>query len=345
MFVILALTAAMILQSTPADWKDWGSQTLDQIRRELYLSKSHLYAEDDTKSQPAFNWPSGVMLSALNAAAEADDKYKPWLREYVEAMRTYWHKDGGYDVLPHSKQPDRYYDDNAWMALDLIDTAEILQDPKYLEWAEETVAFMLTGEDDKLGGGIYWRENEKKSKNTCANGPSALACLRLYVKTGKKQYLEDGRRIFLWTRTHLQDPKSTLYWDSISLTGKINRTNWSYNTALMMKAGRLLSRLDPEFKDQPDPTAAAKERWLQPDKGLIKDDMAFAHLFFESLLERGFPEAGTYLRGLHDSATDTNGHVGKRWNDVANGPRTHFRLIDQASAARAYFMGYLATTK
>jgi hypothetical protein len=241
------------------------------------------------------------------------------------------------------KEPDRYYDDNAWVALDLIETWKILGERKYLDWAEKTVAFILTGEDDKLGGGLYWRENEKKSKNTCANAPSALACLKLYQATGKKEYLDVGRRLYGWTREHLQDPATKLYWDHVALSGKVDKTTWSYNTALMMKSARLLGRLDANARIGPDSTEAAKRRWLTPDKGLIKDDMAFAHLLFEAFLDRDFDSPGPFLEGLHARARDTNGHYGKRWDDVAASPRTQWRLIDQASAARAYLMGYLAS--
>lgn len=335
------MAIAVTLQSTPAEWKHWGCETLEAIRSELYLPKRKLYAEDSTKKQVSFNWPSGVMLSALNAGARVEAKYKPWLREYADAMRVYWHADGGYDVLPVPKTPDRYYDDNAWMALALIETSDILGDKKYLDWAEQTVAFILTGEDDKLGGGLYWREQEKLSKNTCANAPSALACLRLYTLTKKKSYLDAGRRLYSWTQAHLQDPASTLYWDNISLQGKVDKTTWSYNTALMMKAGKLLRELDGNAKVGADPLPAARAKWLDAKVGLIKDDMAFAHLFFEAHLDRGFTDCGIYLRGLHDKARDGNGHYGHRWDGIAKETRKPWRLIDQASAARAYFTAAL----
>jgi hypothetical protein len=126
------------------------------------------------------------------------------------------------------------------------------------------------------------------------------------------------------------------------LNGKIDKTTWSYNTALMMKAGKLLSQLDQAAITEPDPTEAARKAWLESKEGLIKDDMAFAHLLFEALLDRGFPDAGKYLRGLHERVRDGDGHYGNRWDQIASNPRRTFRLIDQASAARAYLAGHLA---
>ena len=43
--------------------------------------------------------------------------------------------------------------------------------------------FVLSGWDERLGGGIYWRPDHK-TKNTCSNGPGATAGLVLCGDTG-----------------------------------------------------------------------------------------------------------------------------------------------------------------
>lgn len=328
--------------STPEDWKAWGEECLNGIRTDFYLPKQHLYREDNSGNRIAFNWPAGVQLTALNAAARVDAKYKPWLRDFADATRRYWTKDGGYDSNPPpSKPPDRYYDDNAWMALALMETYQVLGDKKYLDWAKQTIDYMLTGEDEKLGGGLYWRENEKKSKNTCVNAPSALACAKLSDLLTEPKYLADAVRIYDWTRRTLRDPETDLYWDNINLSGKIERTTWTYNTALMIRAGHELAKLTkkPEYDEQAQASAiAAIGHWLDPKAGLIRDEMAFAHLLFEALVEEGYPSAPLYLEGLHAKSRDAKGRYGHRWDDIPTAPRSKYRLIDQASAARAYLL-------
>ena len=85
----------------------------------------------------------------------------------------------GYDAyLSSPGNSDKYYDDNAWMVLTFVEAYELTGERKYLYRAADAMRFVLSGWDEKLGGGIYWREN-KTSKNTCSNGPSATAALAL----------------------------------------------------------------------------------------------------------------------------------------------------------------------
>src|SRR5207248_297258 len=98
-------------------------------------------------------------------------KYADPLGSYADALQVYWteHKGiGGYDVLPGPKPADRYYDDNEWVVLALVEAYEATRDVKYRNRAEATFRFVLSGEDDKLGGGLYWQENKLESKNACS---------------------------------------------------------------------------------------------------------------------------------------------------------------------------------
>ena len=90
------------------------------------------------------------MLSALNGSVRADDRNARWLRDYVQATRVYWNDKGpvpGYDVSPGPKSVDRYYDDNAWMVLALVEASDILHDKKIFGYAEDTLKYVLSGED------------------------------------------------------------------------------------------------------------------------------------------------------------------------------------------------------
>lgn len=344
------LSVLLVLSVKQADFKQWGIEALEQIRRELYLPKTKLYAEDGVGTKPSFNWPAGVMLSALAAGAKVEPKYKAWLREYADATRVYWNEAGpvaGYDVLPMPKPKDRYYDDNAWMCLALIETYEVLGDKKYLKWAEEAFKFVWSGWDDKLGGGIYWRENEKKSKNTCSNAPSATCAFRLAAHTKNSDYVGKADRIWNWTAENLQDPKDKLYWDNTSLSGKVEETKWTYNTALMMRAAIERGEADSWYWRGRASLDPAIEKWFDPGTGAIRDAAPFAHLLFEALLLYQKVEQSKTLEGRLDRALiflrernrDAAGRYGPNWNDIPpkDGYRT-FRLIDQASAARAFFM-------
>lgn len=304
------------------------------------------YIEGDKRSgQLAFNWGVGVMLTALTPAAKEDPKWAERLRAYLRTVTTYWNEEGpvpGFDVLPAPKPVDRYYDDNAWMVMALIEAAEALNEPQWNTWAERSLRYVLSGEDDKLGGGIYWKETEKASKNTCSNGPAAAACLAMYRVNRNPEYLERARRLYAWTKSRLQDPEDGLYWDNIALDGRIEKTKWSYNTALMLRSAVELHELtgEPEYlADAKRMASAAVARWIRTD-GKVACEGRFAHLLLENLLRY---EAATGER-VFDSAAVTaqlkalkaDGWLGKRWDQPGSGDRVE--LIDQASGVRALFI-------
>ncbi len=321
-----------------------------------------LYGEEakvgEPPKQPAFNWGCGVMLSALNAGARVDRKFKPWLREYADAVQVYWNGAGpvaGFDVWPVPKPTDRYYDDNAWMVLALVETHEVLGDAKYLEHAKKTLRYVFSGEDAKLGGGIYWKENygpnEQPGKNTCSNGPSVAAALAVWKHTKSARSLAAAQRIYAWTRRNLRDSEDGLYWDGVGLDGRVDKTKWSYNTGLMIRSAAMLygATKNPIYlRDAREAEAASLKKWAG---GALKDEGKFAHLLMESWIykrrhtgQRAPATRAAMLQGLsflHEKGRDASGHYPGRWDRIVEKPLEKFSLIDQASAARGYFMAAL----
>jgi rhamnogalacturonyl hydrolase YesR len=379
MFALLVLATM-----TPADqYRQWGIETIEGIRQTMYIEKQRLYAEQiepgKPPTQPAFAWPAGVMLSALNSAAKVDSKYEAWMRDYADALFAYWRDDkqapvvegrrvGGFDVLPLPKTSDRYYDDNAWLVLAFIESSLILKDAKYLDIAEMTFQFVLSGEDRKLGGGLYWHENNRVTKNTCTNAPAAVAALRLFQITKNKAHLNKGRELYEWTKKNLQDPGDGLYWDNIDVrTGAVEKTKWSYNTGLMLTATAEMFKTEQFLEKLGDTSItpdqrrdklrelrremnrlrnAAQLRWVQPS-GAIACDAAFAHLLHEAFINT-YQVTGnadwrsasfSWLNFIRNKNRDSRGHYGKRWETEPKQPYAAGHLIHQASAARAFFVG------
>ena len=276
----------------------WGLDALKQIRADFYLPSRHLYADTANAGQPAspdkpaFMWACGVQLSALAAAAPLDPTWKTRLLDYAQSLDRYWNKPnednaiGGYDVLPVPKPLDRYYDDNEWVVLAMAEGYDVTADPALKARAEQAMAFVLSGEDKRLGGGIYWRESDKKTKNTCSNAPAIVAALRLYQITRKPAYLVTARRLYIWTNAHLQDADG-LYWDNMKLDGGLDKAKYSYNTALMLRANCLLYQETHEqpYLDEARRLARASEaQWVKPDTGAMADGGRFAHLLCEAFL-------------------------------------------------------------
>ena len=199
----------------------------------------------------SYLWPYAEMFAAVEALYEAtgDNHYLhllekqilPGLEEYLDDSR----KPAAYATYirtaPLSK---RYYDDNAWVGLNFINLYQATQENKYLDKAKLIWQFIESGMDNKLGGGIYWCEQEKDSKNTCSNAPAAVLALKLFQATNDSTYFKYGKQLYKWVKDNLQDTATDyLYFDNIKLNGKIGKAKYAYNSGQMMQAATLLYQL------------------------------------------------------------------------------------------------------
>ena len=335
----------------------WGAEALGQIRPGFYLPEQHLYGEEigpnRGRPKPAFVWPSSIMLSALAAAAKVDEQtYLPMLREYIDALRTYrTNRNGitGLDVWPAPKTSDRYYDDNAWMALALAEAYQATRDARDLQFADEALKFTLSGEDGRLGGGIYWHEDRFDRKHAVSCGPAICAAIILYQQTREKSYLDAAQRLYGWTRSHLRT-SDDLYADSIGVAdGAVDAKIYSYNTATMIRAGCLLFCATGQkhyLQEAQDSAKAAVARWVRSSDGAIVDESPMAHKLCESLVYLSATDhdphwrqiADGALKYLHERCRDPNGWYGRRWDESDVAALDPVRLLDQASAARAFWV-------
>jgi hypothetical protein len=362
LIVALLLVCSAGPTPPPPSYAERGKAIMTLIVRDFSIPKSGLYAgKIEPKLHPDVAWGAGVQLSALDAAAKVNKAaYFPLVRKYIDALDSYWlvaespvtHQQiGGYDVVPHPGSADRYYDDNAWIALDLIEAYDVGRDPKDLARAKATVAFILSGEDQKLGGGLYWHEQKLESKNTCGNAPGILSVLRLYRITGDPALLVTAKRLYAWTKTNLQGKDGT-YYDNIKLDppeGKdaVDKVALTYNSALMIRNECELFDIthDRAHLTEAERIAdAGIRRWVKPDTGAIGWRGCFAHLFAESLLELSARDHNTKWANVDHAALDflwthnrePSGYYPDDW-DKSDPPDEPPELIREASAARAYF--------
>lgn len=337
-----SLLSALVLMPSP-DIASAADQLYARIQADYWSERSGLYREawntDRSEKSAAFNWSVGVTLSALNARAKHDAGARKVLRRYVDSTEKYWNKRGpvpGFDVVPNPGGVDRYYDDNAWMVLALAEASEILDDPKQLDRAAAALDYALSGEDEKLGGGIYWRESDKASKNTCSNAPTAYACLLMSRKYGLNRYEEPGLRILKWTLANLMDPQDNLMWDSKSIkTGRVGRDKWTYNAALTVAA-----LAEAERRGIKSPVSArtmfdaAWSRWRKTGGGMDNPGR-FSHLLAETGLREGYlsrSDAEALAReviglGIDDRYPDN-------WHRRPETAAARYELIDQAAVLR-----------
>src|SRR6478609_6132747 len=158
-----ALSAAVLVLSfagaaksdEPNRYAQRAREVTEHIQKTFYDPASGVYLRSLTVRKPDYVWLQGVMLSNLVAAARSDpETYGPRLEKFFTALDGYWDakaKIPGYEAAPtRGNGNDKYYDDNAWLVIALLEAYETNHDPRYLARADETLRFVLSGWDDAI---------------------------------------------------------------------------------------------------------------------------------------------------------------------------------------------------
>jgi len=225
------------------------------IQTHFYDSASGYYKEvpapDKNHNPYSFLWPLCAMLQAANEI-EVLDKKEKMVDPMLTIIRDYYDPappaPGYASYIMKLKGGDRFYDDNQWIGITAMDAYARTNKQSYLNLGKEIYRYMMTGFDTVLGGGIYWQENKKISKNTCSNGPGIILALQLYQATKQKPFLDTAFMLYHWTNANLKAP-SGLYFDNISVKDKrIDTRRFSYNTGTMLQSNVYLYEITKDKK-------------------------------------------------------------------------------------------------
>lgn len=287
------------------------------LRRPLLLRES---VPSGSGPRYAYVWPYSQALAATidvltttRATAGVDpgidQTYQRDLDDRLKGLACYWDARPafglpGYDsasLPPYGDGGDKFYDDNAWIALELLRVYTLTASPEALQRAEEVFRFLATGWAGDLGdgsppGGVYWKlqtpTESSHGRHTCSTAPAAEVALRLYEITHNATYLEWGRRMHTWVDATLRDDDG-LYRDNITPGPRIDPTKWTYNQGTMIGASALLAAHmgEPDYLTQAESIADAALRYygyqdgaLAPDALLFRQDAIFNTLLYRNLL-------------------------------------------------------------
>ncbi|MES2572488.1 MAG: glycoside hydrolase family 76 protein [Verrucomicrobiota bacterium] len=278
----------------PDHYRRQALEVMEDMGRRFRLPQGAQYAATPGGGEPDTVRGAGVLFSALVGAAKHDpEHYGPLLDQFFEGLNAYWNPKAripGYEPVPTAGNGQgKHYGDNALLAISLMEAYELTQNPKFKARAEETLEFALSGWDETLNGGIWAHEKKSPAKNTCANAPTAVACLLSASHSDPrqaKQRIEMARRIVQWTTDKLQLPDG-LFADAIGLDGNLNRTRLTYNSALMLRAflGLYHATSDPRDLSEARRIGDAADAFLRRRTGAYRDPVKWAHLMVEADLE------------------------------------------------------------
>ena len=232
-------------------------------------------------------WALCTMYEAANEIEKLEPKanlMEPLLKNINNYYDPAPPKPGYSDYIMSLKPGERYYDDNQWIGITSLDAYARKKQKSDLKLGKMMYDFMMTGYDDVLGGGIYWKEGDKTTKNTCSNGPGILVALKMYQATKDKAYLDTAIKIYNWTNEKLQTP-AKLYHDNVKTKdGKAGGPIFSYNTGTMLQSNLYLYE------------ATGDKKYLQEANAIAESSLSYFYgngkfrdgYWFNAVLLRGY---------------------------------------------------------
>ncbi|MGN6493866.1 MAG: glycoside hydrolase family 76 protein [Agriterribacter sp.] len=280
--VLPSSTPGQRFADTAAIFRQAAQKLRTAIQQQFYHQQTGYYTEF---AEPARNEKPASYLWPLCALIQADHEEEILLKKTglvdktLEVIKRYYDQrpphPGYASYPPPLGGGDRFYDDNQWIGIAVMDAWQTWKKQEYLAIGKDIYHFMMTGYDTASGGGLYWEEG-KPTKNTCSNGPGIILALQLYNATRQQSYLDTALLLYRWVIQHLRSPEG-LYWDNIhSKSMKVDSARYSYNTGTMVQAGLYLYEItgDKQYLQQARESAKAALHFFYSNP-LLKDDYWF----------------------------------------------------------------------
>jgi hypothetical protein len=275
-----------------------------------------LYRRDGRWHLPgtaAHLWPlSRAFVATLDLAGLSTDLtggFDPAaaIADRLAALERYWDPTGDHpayssDLLGSRFGGDRYYDDNAWVGLALVQLERLRPGSGRLARAEALFRFAVEGWDRRRGG-VFWVEQGRgigarnHDRNTVSTAPNAQLGLHLDelrgIGPGSTPEAVGAQEMYDWVLETLDQSRETnspgtgLFWDRWRGDGTLDRALWSYNQGSMIGLNVLLARRgDPGPTEYLDRAEAIARRALRhyADTGYERQPAAFNAIYFRNLL-------------------------------------------------------------
>lgn len=321
----------------------------------------------------AMIWAHGSGYSAFVALREAtvghptlETKYKNLEDRMWKGTQQFFYSYSNNAYRAYACWPgsgnDRYYDDNAWVGLDMIDMYNLTGDQKYLTQAKYVWDYLMMGTDSYAGGGINWKQQPASTgKNTCSTAPGAVLGAKLYIATHEQGYLDKTIELYDWLVNIMQDPGDKLFYDNVKENGSggltINKGKLPYNAGQPMQAAVLLYNItgDQKYLDNAKAIAASSHRtWSTPFTSYAMDEtfnifkVEQSNVWFTSIMFRGFFELykvtgdRTYLDDMEKSLQhawlkNRDAGSGLMNNDPrGGGSQTSWNILNQGAYVEMY---------
>lgn len=275
------------------------------------------------------NWGYGGLLSLTYKMARLDSSYLAKCEKVVDGLRYYRRVvDGKFDGYSYFRSffKDKTtsgvaYDDNMWLARDLIGLYELTEQRKYLNLAVEIADYIIrdafvdldpqifrdygfSAEDGTPLGGFYW-DDRHDALHACSNGPAVQLLAALYRITGNGTYLEHAEKSYNFLQ-YLVRPDGVLHdlmrfnKDSENnITGIIHPDGppYAYNSGSPITGAVELYKATAETKylDTAKYWAASADAYFAKDSGVDSlKSFPTGNIWFNLILLNGYTALAPY---------------------------------------------------
>jgi predicted alpha-1,6-mannanase (GH76 family) len=221
--------------TAPAETEAVTEEVADEALRQAETVFDAFIAQyyDKGKFKDAHFWDNAEIFETVIDAYEVtrDEKYRAYIDEISAAT-----------IGQHGKKWtwNEYNDDIMWLCIAYTRAYLLTGEADYLKHAKTNFDSVWTrAYSDDLGGGLWWR-TDNKSKNSCVCGPGAIAACLLGKATGNDKYYDKAKQVLDWQIENLYQSGSGRVFDAISINGEINKWASTYNQGTFIGACMLL---------------------------------------------------------------------------------------------------------
>jgi predicted alpha-1,6-mannanase (GH76 family) len=216
-----------------------AQKSLDAFNHAFYSHhfSTGYFRHSTTNSRPADFWK---FAEEIEMVVDAQEHYPSAAhqRQISRLIKGFEKKHG----TIWSKNP--FNDDIMWMCIASLRAYQVSGQEKYRDVARTNfdLCFARAWDTNFTGGGMFWKV-DNKSKNSCVNGPAAIAACMLWKIYGDTGYSNKAGLMMDWEKSVLSNGRGKIF-DNISTNGRIGRFSFTYNEGTYIGACNLLGRVE-----------------------------------------------------------------------------------------------------
>ncbi|MBQ8289189.1 MAG: glycoside hydrolase family 88 protein [Clostridia bacterium] len=240
-------------------------------------------------------WDTAEILEAVLDAYEQTEN-KTYL-SYAEKIASL-HFNGA-NVNVNWCANNAFNDDIAWVCIGFTRLYNFTGNEKYLTIAKNNFDIMWARaySPDVLDGGLWWKDDQKNTKNSCIQCPASIAACLIGKATGDDSYYEKAKEVMEWEFEVLFEEDTGKVYDCKMTDGNYNYWASTYNQGTFVGACTLLHEKygDQKYMDYAAKAVEYGMTKLDNKNGVLNGEASGADLIgFKGILTRWFYRYAEY---------------------------------------------------